>query len=331
MRTVRPLLAAACWAALCATAAPAQTTSDRAASILIYPKVVADESADTVVQLTSFAEARVDAFCSYVDGRDGWQIASFSVSLTREQPLHWTAARGRTPDGPEDPNAIPAAPAGFRGALLCVEVDGSGAPFSGNHLAGQATRLALPGGDAVAQPAVGLRAGGFVDGDDVLCLGDEPSDVCFIGEYEACPAAWLLAHPAEGAPDAQLGPGATQATRLTVVPCTQNLADAEAPTLAIEIAVTTALGERFTGIEIVTCWADLALADVSNALFDRMMLGSEVVQTRFTPAIGAGGFVLAAELERRADGVAAARTALPLHREGALAFPDAITLPLVRP
>ena len=57
-----------------AVAAPADTTSERGASILIFPKVVSDGGGDTLLQLANVSEeGRIDAFCTYVDGRVGWQ------------------------------------------------------------------------------------------------------------------------------------------------------------------------------------------------------------------------------------------------------------------
>src|SRR5690606_26596483 len=121
------------------------------------------------------------------------------------------------------------------------------------------------------------------------------------------------------------------ATRVTIVPCQQNIRDNAAESTAIEIAVTTDLGQQFSGVEFVSCWVDLALAEVNSGLFDRAMLGSDVVATRCTPARGAGSFVLAAELERRMGETVVSRTALPVHHEGVASAADAILLPAVRP
>ena len=94
----------------------AQVTTDSGASIIVFPKVVADSSADTIIQLVTLSDNSVDARCAYVDGRStSWQASDFPVALGPRRPVQWTAARGvMTGTGP-DAIDIPAAPAGFRG------------------------------------------------------------------------------------------------------------------------------------------------------------------------------------------------------------------------
>lgn len=313
---------------LVALAVPAagQTSSERGASVLIFPKVVSDASADTLVQIANLSESRVEVFCTYVDGAGDWQASGFGLTLLAEQPLHWPASRGRVGDG------VPPAPADFRGELLCVEVDPSGAPAGGNRLVGHAAVVDLAGGDVAAAPAVGLHGLGLYDGDDVLCIG-APADVCLFGtEYDACPAAWTLAHPAAGAADRQLGAGSRLDTRVTIVPCSQNVRDGEPGSVVVQMQVTNELAQRFSTSASVSCWADLSLAEVSP-VFDVATLGGEAVSTRFAPSPGSGGFALRAEVERRADaaGPVVSRSALAPQQEGAVASPDTIVLPMGRP
>jgi hypothetical protein len=314
--------------ALLATAAGAQTSSERGAAILIFPKVVADSSADTVLQLTNLSAVRIGVFCSYVDGTDGWAATSFSLRLEPSQPLSWSAAGGRDAD---DDNTIPAAPAGLRGELLCVETDTAGSPAGDNRLVGQATVASLADADLFSYAAVGLHGSGFNDGDDVLCVGGDVSDSCFIGpEYDPCPAEWLITHAAEGAAQAQTG--GTVDTRFAIAPCSQNVRDAEPATVTIDIAVTNAFAERFTGTTSVTCWADLSLGDVADGLFDRATVGSEVVQTSLKPAAGSGGFALAVEAEYRDSGGAVqARAGIAPMPRGNGDGADLIVLPMGRP
>jgi hypothetical protein len=312
-----------------AVAARADTTSERGASILIFPKIVADGSSDTLVQLANIAEGGIDAFCAYVDGRVGWQSSGFTLRLKAEQPALWSAANGR-PAG-DAGAAIPAAPEDFRGELLCVEVDPTGTPTSLNRLVGRATLLPDDGAVA-AYAAIGLSGSGFNDGDEVLCLGDAQSDTCFLGEYAACPATWTLSHRAEGTIDEQLGAASAVATRITVVPCSQNVRDGEPATVQVRFDVTTELAQRFTTTTPVTCWADLALADLGNGLFDRAMLGADVLQTQLAPQDESGGFVVLGEVERRASaGAVVSRTLPPLHHQGEAVAGDVITLPMGRP
>src|SRR5262249_1737023 len=119
--------------------AHAQVTTDRGASILIFPRVVADATTDTVLQAANLSDNRIAAFCAYVNGAaPGWQSLDFMFELDPQRPLYWTAARGRSATLGSETVDIPAAPAEFRGELLCVQVDASGATFGGNELAGQA-------------------------------------------------------------------------------------------------------------------------------------------------------------------------------------------------
>ena len=320
----------ACLAIGLATAASAQTTNERGASILIFPKVVADSSGDTVLQVANLLESRVDVFCTYVDGAS-WEATSFSLALIAEQPIQWSAARGRTAAGGEDTNDIPAAPANFAGELICVEVDGTGAPSGGNRLVGRATVTALANGDAFAYAAVGLPSSGFNDGDDTLCLGGEVSDLCFIGaEYNSCPDTWWLSHPAEGAPDEQLGDGATQHTRLAFVPCSQNVRDGTPSSVTVEIEAHNEFEQAFTASVAVSCWADLALTDIDQ-VFGVNVIGSPAVQTRLRPSAASGGFIVVGERERRAaNGDVLSRDALVPQQEGTAALSDAIVLPMGR-
>ena len=64
----------------------AQTTSEHGASLLVFPKIVADASADTVVQVTNLLESRVDVFCTYVAGDGTWASSGFTVSLIAYTP-----------------------------------------------------------------------------------------------------------------------------------------------------------------------------------------------------------------------------------------------------
>ncbi len=324
------LLIACALVCLLRGSASAQTTSERGASILIFPKVVADSGADTLLQVANLSGSRVGVFCSYVDGGNGWAATSFSLRLEPLQPLSWSAARGRAAGS--DANDIPAAPDGLRGELLCVETDTGGSPSGDNRLVGQATLVTLADADAFSYAAVGLRGSGFNDGDDVLCIGGEPSDSCFIGaEYDPCPAEWILTHPAEGGGQTQ-GP-ATLTNRFAIAPCSQNVRDAAPATVTVDFAVTNALGERFSGSTVVTCWADLSLADIADGLFDRAMVGSDIVQTSLTPAAGSGAFVVAAEVEYRdgAAGPVTARSGLTPRQRGAADSAELIVLPMGRP
>lgn len=167
LKTEAGVLAAAAFVFFGAGLAGADITTERSASIIVFPKVIANGTRDTVIQLTNTSNGLVRAHCFYVNGALAdptqepgplnpplWQEIDFSLTLTRQQPTQWTVSRGRVVDpfdptcGEEppacqgsgiDPGLIPPVAPDFTGELKCVEVDLSGAPLSGNHLLGNAT------------------------------------------------------------------------------------------------------------------------------------------------------------------------------------------------
>ena len=252
-----------------------------------------------------------------------WQAADFPVALGPRRPVHWTAARGV--HGRRGPRAIdiPAAPAGFRGELLCVQVDGTGAPFSGNELAGQATLADLATGDVSAYRAAGLRGSGLNDGDGFLCIGGEPSDNCLIGaEYDSCPGEWIVNFPAEGSGEAQLAPGTRVASRLTVVPCSQNLRDGDASTVDIDVTVFNELGRTLLGHRVGNVLGRPVARRRRRAdLHPRACSAPTSPRRGCAPADG-GGFMLLAETTTSsgdASVVAGSAAANPHHRGAATA------------
>lgn len=319
-----------------ARCAGAEVTTDRGASVLVFPKVFADGGADTTIQLTNLSDNSIAAHCLYVDGTSGsWQSVEFTFALEPERPVQWTVAHGRMAAPEEDPPIdIPAAPASFRGELLCVQVDGTGAPSSGNELAGHATITALASGNVSAYAAIGLRGTGLENGDEFLCLGDAVSDNCFLGvaEYDACSDEWILSVPAEDA-GAALSPEARLSTRVTVVPCSQNLRDGSPSTVDIEITVFNEMAEQFAGRLSVTCWQDVPLAELGGQIFDRAMLGSDYVQSRWRPAGASGSFMLVAETTRATGdaSIVTASTGINPHHRGSATNPDVIILPPASP
>lgn len=199
----------------------ARTTTEQPASIIIFPKVIADGTRDTFIQISNTANSVVHAHCLYVnaypiclgigDCQEGtctgacvpqWQEIDFNVWLTKQQPTHWGASIGRqdTNTGPAcfrdirtgerrydcytaglAQGLIPPVPLPFEGELRCIEVDQSGAPISGNHLKGTATIISRDG-DSSKYNAVGILGEPFTNnGDNTLCLGGTPSAECPTG------------------------------------------------------------------------------------------------------------------------------------------------------
>lgn len=251
----------------------AQVTTEHAASIVVFPKVVADASRDTVLQLSNTANAAVGARCWYLDGAlsfpelppgplnpPRWVVTKFELFLTRQQPTSWVASRGRSVDPSDDPcsnfpptydcygagldpGSIPPLPAGFSGELRCVETDLSGAPVSGNHLTGEATLEDRASGDVSKYSALGFAGLETNDGDDELRLGEE---------YVGCPESLLLDHTTDGTALPSLA-SSTTTTELTLVPCAANL-DTQSPELVtVTFSISNEFEQQFSAARSVTC------------------------------------------------------------------------------
>ncbi len=97
---------AASW--LLAASAGAVVTTERTASILIFPKILSNGTYDTIVQMTNRSNNVVYAHCFYVDASltdpsqpesplntRQWQEVDFDIVLTKQQPTHWVVSLGR--------------------------------------------------------------------------------------------------------------------------------------------------------------------------------------------------------------------------------------------
>ena len=89
------LAALAC--AACPGAAPAQVSSERAASLVVFPKVIADGTRDTLIQLVSTASVVAYVHCWYTNAAPTfpelppgpinpplWATEHFDLSLVKE-------------------------------------------------------------------------------------------------------------------------------------------------------------------------------------------------------------------------------------------------------
>jgi hypothetical protein len=230
-------LAFAVVASVAATStARADVTTERSASILVFPKVMSTPATasklatDTIIQISNTSNSMAFAHCFYVNGApfDPSQLPSstnppqcqeidFDIFLTKQQPTHWVVSSGRRINagdqecGPGisdcdgagfDPGAIPPVSDFFTGELKCIEVDSSGAPINGNHLKGEAT-IVTTDGDASKYNAIGVMGlntnSNVNNSDNTLCLGGDLTPSCPTGaEYNACPDTLIVNHFAAG-------------------------------------------------------------------------------------------------------------------------------------
>lgn len=93
-------------------------STDRPGSIVLFPKVIADGTRDTVIQITNTSNSIANAHCVYIDGHGEcagdnslcsvdedcgtagpcvpvWSERDFDITLTRQQPTVWRASTGR--------------------------------------------------------------------------------------------------------------------------------------------------------------------------------------------------------------------------------------------
>jgi hypothetical protein len=200
----------------------------------VFPKIIANSTRDTVIQITNTSNQLVRAHCFYVNAAltdptlpQGplnpplWLEVDFDIQLTRQQPTYWVVSEGRLVNpldptcGPEevncpnagfDPGRIPPVVPDFVGELKCIEVDESNRPLSGNHLKGEATIVDPAVFDTSKYNAIAVL-GNENNGDDVLVLGggqctgpgDRNGDIC--GSDEDCGESAPCAFEYNGCPD----------------------------------------------------------------------------------------------------------------------------------
>lgn len=256
-----------------AGAAWADVTTERPGSILILPKIVADGTRDTLIEITNTSNTLVNAHCYYINSAPVdptqppgpsnpplWQEVDFFLFLTRQQPTQWLVGDGRrvspldplgSPTAGLDPGLIPAAPPGFQGELICVQVDSGGAPTGGNALIGSATLIG-PESDSSKYNALAIL-GDDVGSDDILELNN--------AEYRACPSELVFTHFAQGATDPYIGDGSQVISRLALVPCTHDLENAIPSQVSATVFSYDEFEDRLSTVIDFTCRLD---ADLDN-------------------------------------------------------------------
>ncbi len=292
-----------------AAASSSAGTIESGASVLIFQRVVVDGSRDTTIQLSNVAGRVTRARCHYANSA-GQVGDEFFLALIGRQPTHWVVSRGRAvnpDDGPcnrgapmdcdgagLDPGLVPPL-AQFSGALVCVQVDLSDAPLSGNALRGVATVTATDSGDIAKYRAVGLLGLDTNNADDVLCIEGENIPGCTEAEYSGCPHDDALLHLADDAPDALAPDRLRVQTSLTTVPCAAALGGGLANS-ALHLAASNELAQTFSADVSSLGGTPQRLSELSAQL-TRATLGTDAALTSLTSG-GAAGFVAVSETAR---------------------------------
>lgn len=286
-----------------AASARADVTTEKGASILIFPKVRADGTFDTVIQIANTSNSMVHARCFYVNAslQDAtthlpceipsatcvpqWQETDFTIWLTKQQPTHWVVSEGRNFDpwaefGSNDagfaPGAVPPV-FDFIGELKCVQVTESGEPITSNSLKGEATLVSVT---TVNPPQGTLTSDQTVQGDvakynAVGILGNPdatPTNPLLLDggtNYDACPSKLILNHFASGASDLvadEILPGSTSSefTDLTLVPCNEDFENQVPTSVKIQFVVFNEFEERFSASTTVNCFMEIELARIDT-------------------------------------------------------------------
>jgi hypothetical protein len=345
-------------------AAPAfaEVTTERPGSIIVFPKVIASGTRDTIIQISNTSNSMVHVHCFYVnaalqdpsrdlapDNLPIWQETDFDIWLTKQQPTHWVASLGRrpnplapecTPDNDEcndaglAPGRIPPLPPDFVGELKCIEVDSSGAPISGNHLKGEATLVVLATaptnpGDSSKYNAISIFGLDTNDANNTLCLGGGATPDCKRGaEYDGCPQTTLMDNFSYGATNPQLGESSNVTTQLTIAPCSEDFERQVPGVVTVQFLVTNEFEDTLSTSTTVTCWENFELTDVNRVVFSASTAGSRFLQTRMVPATPSdSGFLAVAEEFHHLPGLGAARAAFNLYTIGERPTTDLIVLP----
>lgn len=350
MRVLKPipwLVALLAVFTLSAGVASADVTTDQSASILVFPKVIADGTRDTLIQISNTSNGVVFAHCYYVnasledptlpEGPDNgrrWQETDFIMRLTRQQPTIWRVSTGRAvnlgtsstcttvagvseQDCPGiDPGLVPtvyAPGAPFEGELKCIQIMGDGNPVAGNALKGEAT---IEGASNLISTynAIGIVGiNGDVDGNLQLELDNN--------EYNACPRRLILPHLGQGIASSDPGldalgvtPPHRVDTELTIVPCSEAFEAQEPTSLTVNIDVVDELEltQSVDGVD-VECWFNRSLntlRDPTGVLIEPSFSASRstVLKTILRSSGGSGSGILAVAENFRVNNSTQART-----------------------
>jgi hypothetical protein len=284
-----------------AASARADVTTENGASILVFPKVQANGTFDTVIQITNTGNSMLHAHCFYVDASlrstlsgfsckvpsatclPSWQETDFLIWLTKQQPTHWVVSEGRNIDPLDnvgkdkngagfDPGRVPPV-SDFVGELKCIEVSESDEPITGNHLKGEATIEAIADTTGTLPDAPGTQIGDVSKYNAIGILGNpdvQPTNPLLLDDqvYNACPAKLIVNHFATGADDPIVsdisGLTSSVATELTLVPCSEDFENQRPKSVTVQFLIYNELEQRFSASTTVTCYLSVELTDIDS-------------------------------------------------------------------
>jgi len=277
-----------------APSARADVTIDQGASVLIFPKVRADATFDTTIQIANTGNYLVVAHCFYVNASGSQcQETDFTILLTKQQPTVWLASSGRPYGlyGGLTPGKIPPMGTSFIGELKCIETDLSGAPVTGNHLKGEATLTALYDGvdqwtglQVTAGDVSKYNALGIVG--NPAATASNPVTLDGGATYAACPGKQILNFLPTGAPDpvdTSSPQNSENYNELTLVTCHEDFENQKWPTVTVQFLIFNSYEQRFSASTSFSCFLDTELTAIDvpsrNNYFNTSVFGVGVLQT----------------------------------------------------
>jgi hypothetical protein len=312
MRTVKrnPFLSGVCavlgGAFLWVGAAGADVTSDRAAGLLVIPKLIYDSSGrytptrlptDTEIQLTNVSNETVYVTCFYVNANShcsntsfpqevcfntqdcqqfgrgglcipGWIETDFQFTLTPRQPIIWTIWQGldEFPLPENTGNIPPVNEDPFFGELKCFQTDENGAPTDRNDLKAEVSIV------GAASFAIDARAYNAI-GIQAIEGANDGDNMLILGgeepEYNGCPSVLILDHFFDDAVEPI--DGQFVKTHVTLVPCSQDFLfqDEGLFDTTIQFLVFNEFEQRFSASRPLNCWKEFELCHLDHKGVDR--------------------------------------------------------------
>jgi hypothetical protein len=342
--------------------AGADVTSDKAAAVVIWPKILVNPDTDTIVQVSNTSNQVQVLHCFYINATShcsangracdpfeapcaaseglclpGWIETDFQVVLTPNQPLAWVASRGlagnqvpldgvafRGPRGESNAGTRvpPTSEQIWVGELKCVVVDFQGRAINNNAIKGEGT-LVTQGATPSDFTVEKYNAVGIL-----AIEGDANGDNILVlggdaNEYNGCSNILIADHFFDFAINPVSGDEVT--SQLTLIPCTQDLLNQIPGGTTVQYLVFNEYEQRFSTSTPIQCYFERALSFIDTRNPERSVFSAYVAGTLTgqTRIRGVGQGLVGILRVASGDN----RAAHNLHMQGERDFPDQIIIP----
>jgi len=358
------MVLAAAVVALGAPAAQADVTSDKAAAILVWPKIrFVEGSVDTIIQVSNTSTDTQILHCFYINATShcsvteracdtitnpcapseglclpGWIETDFQVVLTPRQPIFWTVGDGLAG------NQLPLDGVAFRGPRGESNAGTRIPPVSEPDYVGElkcvvvdgegraVARNVIKGEATIVEPAVSVEPLS-VDKYNAVGIqaieGDANGDnVLVLGgeanEYNGCANILIADHFFDFA--ANPVNGDTIESRLVLVPCSQDLLNQIPGGTTVQYLVFNEFEQRFSTSTPIQCYFERQISSIDTRNPERSIFSVYVSGTLSgqTRIRGVGQGLLGILRTSSGDGRVAA---VNLHMQGDRELPDQIIIP----